>query len=95
MSLYAQTTPTPMIVAGTLSHFTVNFFAAVSASTVLVVEKNGVATSITCTVPAGGKTCSDATHTVSFAPSETVLVHATYAGVLNSGTNPSWSANYE
>ena len=93
MSLYAQATATPMIVAGTLSHFTVHFTANVSKETVLVVEKNGASTAITCTVAPTNKTCSDNTHTVVFAASDTVLVKATYFG-SNGGTNPSWSATY-
>jgi hypothetical protein len=95
MSLYSQTVPTPMIVAGTLSHFTVSFGSAVNTNTVLVLEKNGSPTGITCTVPAGGKSCSDTTHTATFAPSETVLVQASYAFLLNSGQSPSWSGVYQ
>jgi len=93
MSLNQQTTPTPLIQAGTLSHFTVHFTAPVSTNTVLTVQKNGGNTEVTCTVPKGGSTCSDATHTAVFAASDTVLVHASYAG-LNGATNPSWIATY-
>jgi hypothetical protein len=93
MSLFAQTTPTAMAQAGTLSNFTVHFTAAVSTSTVLAVQKNGIATAITCTVSKGANTCSDTTHTVTFAASDTILIHATYAGI-NTATNPSWSASY-
>ena len=93
MSLYAQTTPTPMIQAGTLRNFTAHFTAPVSVNTVLTVQKNGANTAITCTVAAKASTCSDTTHTVAFAASDTVLVHATYTG-SNTGTNPSWNAMY-
>ena len=93
MSLYAQTSPTPMIQSGTLSYFTVHFTANVSTSTVVVVQKNGAATSVSCTVAKSYNTCSDNTHTVAFNASDTILVHATYSG-LNNGTNPSWSATY-
>jgi hypothetical protein len=93
MSLYAQTTATPMIQAGTLAHFTVHFTANVNTSTALVVEKNGARTAITCTVAKNTNTCADNTHTAAFAASDTILVRATYLG-LNSGTNPSWSATY-
>jgi Concanavalin A-like lectin/glucanases superfamily len=93
MSLYAQTTPTPMIESGTLSHFTVHFTANVSKNTVLIVRRNGAGTTITCTVVQNTNTCSDNTHTVAFAASDAILVHATYSGP-NSGTNPSWSAPY-
>jgi hypothetical protein len=94
MSLYAQTNPTAMVYSGTLSHFTVHFFTPVSTNTVLIVERNGSSTGITCTVPAGTKTCSDEAHTASFAAGETVLIHASYSGILNSGTNPTWSGSY-
>jgi hypothetical protein len=93
MSLYAQISPTPMIQAGTLSHFTVHFSANVSESTVLVVRKNGGSTAITCTVAKNTKTCSDNTHAVAFAASDTILVHAAYSN-SNNATNPSWSATY-
>ena len=93
MSLYAQSTPTPMIQAGTLRNFTVHFAAPVSLSTMLTVQRNGSNTAITCTVTAKASSCSDTTHTVAFAASDTVLVHAAYFGI-NTATNPSWSATY-
>jgi hypothetical protein len=93
MSLYAQATATPMIQAGTLSHFTVHFSASVTKSTVVVVEKNGAATSIACTVAEKASYCTDNTDTVVFAASDTILVRATYSGA-NGGTNPSWSATF-
>ena len=93
MSLYAQITPTPMIQAGTLRNFTVHFTTNANTNTTLVVEKNGVATGITCTVAKNTNTCSDNTHTAAFAASDTVLVHGTYPGSLRA-TNPSWSATY-
>jgi lysophospholipase L1-like esterase len=93
MSLYAQVIPTPMIQAGTMEHFAVHFTANVNTNTTLVVEKNGVPTSITCTVPKNSNSCSDNTHTAAFAASDLVLVKATYSGSLRA-TNPSWSAIY-
>ena len=93
MSLSAQTTPTPLPVASTLAHFTVHFATSVSTNTVLVVQKNGVNTAITCTVPKGGNSCSDNADTAAFAQGDTVLVHASYAGI-NSATGPAWSATY-
>jgi len=93
MSVNQQTTPTPLIQAGALSHFTVHFAAPVSTNTVLTVQKNGTNTEVACTVPKGANTCSDATHTAVFVASDTVLVHASYSG-LNSATNPSWIATY-
>jgi hypothetical protein len=93
MSLYAQTTATPMIQAGALSNFAAHFRADVSTNTVLTVQKNGADTSVGCTVPAGTNGCADTTHTADFAASDTILVRATYSG-SNSGTNPSWSASY-
>ena len=93
MSLSAQTTPTPLPVAGTLAHFTVHFATSVSANTVLVVQKSGVNTAITCTVPKGASACSDTTHTAAFAATDTLLVHASYSG-LNAATGPAWSATY-
>jgi hypothetical protein len=93
MSLYAQTTPTLMIQAGTLSHFTARFAANASTSTVLVVEKNGLPTAIGCTVAKNTSSCSDPTHAVVFEQSDTVPVHASYLG-FNAATYPSWSASY-
>jgi hypothetical protein len=93
MSLYAQTAPTLMIQAGRLSHFTAHFTANASTSTVLVVLKNGLPTTISCTVAKNTNSCSDATHAVAFAATDTVLVHAGYLG-FNSATNPSWNASY-
>jgi hypothetical protein len=93
MSLSAQTTPTPLPLAGTLAHFTVRFATSVSANTVLVVQKNGVNTAVTCTVPKGGSSCSDNADTATFAQGDAVLVHASYSG-LNSATSPAWSATY-
>lgn len=93
MSLYAQTSPTPMIQAGTLRNFTVHFTTNANTNTTLTVQKNGANTAITCTVAKNTNTCSDNTHTVTFAASDTVLVNATYSGSLRA-TNPSWSATY-
>ncbi len=76
-----------------LRNFTVHFTANVTKSTVLVVEKNGASTTITCTVTTGNNTCSDNTHTLAFAASDTILIKASYSGG-NKGTNPSWSATY-
>ena len=94
MSLYAQQSPTPMIQAGTLRNFTVHFTSSVSKTTTMVVEKNGASTAITCTVAKSSNTCSDNTHTVAFAASDTILVRGSWSGGYNSGTNPSWSATY-
>jgi hypothetical protein len=93
MSLYEQRTPTPMIQAGTLSHFTARLTANASTSTLLVVLKNGLPTAISCTVAKNTNSCSDVIHAVAFAASDTVLVHAGYLG-FNSATNPSWNATY-
>ena len=93
LSLWAQTSATPMIQAGTLRNFTVHTTANVSKTTVVTVEKNGASTAITCTLAKNTNTCSDNTHTVAFAASDTILVHGSYSG-YNSGTNPSWSATY-
>ncbi len=92
-SLFAQTTPAPLPVAGTLAHFTVHFATSVSTNTVLVVQKNGANTAITCTVPRGGNSCADSTDAVVFAATDTLLVHASYLG-LNTATGPVWSATY-
>ena len=94
MSLYNETKATPVFVAGTLSHFTVHFTVGVSRETKMKVEKNGVATGVECTIASGGNTCSDTTHTATFAPSELLVVTGSYSG-SNSGTNPTWSATYE
>ena len=59
----------------------------------LVVERDGAATTITCTVAEKTNSCSDNTDMVAFAASDTILVHASYSGA-NSATNPSWSATY-
>ena len=93
MSLYSQVSPTPMIQAGTLRNFTVHFSNNVNTNTTLTVEKNGVGTSLSCTIAKNTNTCSDNTHTVAFNASDTVLVRATYSGSLKA-TNPSWSATY-
>jgi len=93
MSLYSQVIPTPMIQAGTLSELHRSLHDQRQHDTTLTVEKNGVSTSITCTVARNTNTCSDNTHTVAFAASDTVLVRANYSGSLRA-TNPSWSATY-
>jgi hypothetical protein len=93
MSLYAQLTATPMVRAGTLSNFTAHFAAAVTKNTTLTVQRNGAATSVTCTVLSGGTACTDGIHTAAFAASDTLGVVATYLG-SNGGTNPSWNATY-
>jgi hypothetical protein len=40
------------------------------------------------------KSCSDTTHTVTFAQSDTVLVVASNGG-NNSSTNPAWHGDYQ
>jgi hypothetical protein len=94
MSLYAQQSPTPMIQAGTLRNFAVHFLSSVSKTTTMVVQRNGAATAITCTVAKSTNTCSDNTHTIAFNASDTILVLGSWSGGYNSGTNPSWSATY-
>lgn len=59
-----------MPVAGTLKNFTVRLDAALSGGTSIAytVRKNGVATTLTCTITTASAalTCSDVTHTVAF-----------------------------
>jgi hypothetical protein len=93
MSLYAEEHGTPMIQAGTLSHFTAHFTEPVSKETTLLVRKNGASTAAKCVMKNGEKACADNTDTVVFAASDLIVVEGTYSG-SNNGTNPSWSATY-
>ena len=52
-SLNQQTSPTPMIQAGTLSHFAAHSTAPASTNTVPTVQKNGTTTEVTCSVRKG------------------------------------------
>jgi hypothetical protein len=91
---YFSTTASPMYVAGTLSNFTIHFAVAVSKATTVTVQKNGSNTAITCPIASGGTTCSDGTHTVAFAVTDTLLVRLDGYSGSNNGTNPAWSATY-
>jgi hypothetical protein len=93
VGLYNESGAVPMISPGTLSNFTFTFRANTSKYTVTV-QKNGVNTAITCTILSSAKSCSDTTHTVTFAQSDTVLVVASNGGD-NSSTNPAWHGDYQ
>jgi hypothetical protein len=65
----------PLPVGGTLGTFVAHAGSPVAASGVtLTVLRNGSPTSVTCTIAAGQSSCSDVTHTVAVAASDTVAV---------------------
>jgi hypothetical protein len=71
----ASEAASPVPIDGPLSNFTAHAGSAVSASGVtLTFVKNGNPTTITCTIPAGGSSCSDSTHTVTLATTDVIAV---------------------
>ena len=73
----------PLPLSGSLANFTVVLSVAPGAgnSWVLAVRQNGLSTAVTCTVSgASSKTCSDSTHSVTYAAGDTIDVLATKNG---------------
>jgi hypothetical protein len=82
----------PVPISGTLSNFSVHTGTTVSGgSLILTVLKNGVATSITCTIAGGSSSCSDATHTVTLTTANTIAVEI-QNGSGGFVRNVSWTA---
>ncbi len=84
--------------AGTLSKLRVNVTTAPGASPrgwTIYVRKNGVNTTVTCSIGTGATSCTDITHTVTFAATDTLSL-----GITASATAPTnlgrigWVANY-
>lgn len=76
-NVYASATEaaSPVPIAGTLSNFSVHTGTAVSGGNlILTVLKNGIATSITCTIASGTSSCSDSTDTVALTTAATIAV---------------------
>lgn len=83
--------------AGTLQNFYVFVQAAPAAgrSWTLTVRKNGADTAVTCTIPGfNSQSCSDTTHTVSFAAGDLIAVHVTASAPAPAGTPGQWTAVY-
>jgi hypothetical protein len=88
----ASEAASPVPIDGPLSNFTAHAGSAVGASGVtLTLLKNGSVTTITCTIPSGGASCSDTTHTVTLATTDVIAVRIENA----TGTfvrNVAWTA---
>ncbi len=84
-----------MPIAGTVGNFTVFLETAPStgSSWTLTLRKNGVDTAVTCTVSGTGQTCSDATHTVTFAAGDLVSVRESSVNGPD-GTAGQWTATF-
>jgi hypothetical protein len=88
----------PMPVAGTLNNFYVRIDSALAAtnSETYTVRKNAVDTALTCTITSvgGAVTCSDTTHSVSFAAGDLISIGTAHTGVVpTSGAR--WTAHYQ
>jgi hypothetical protein len=65
----------PVPIAGTLRNFSAHAGSSVaSAGVTLTVMKNGSATSVTCTIPNAGSSCTDTSDTVALATSDVIAV---------------------
>jgi hypothetical protein len=87
-----------MPVAGTLKNFTVRLDAALSGGTSIAytVRKNGIATTLTCTITTASAalTFSDVTHTVAFVAGDLISIGTARTGnVAAQGTR--WTAQYQ
>jgi len=92
-SLTEGPSQTPMPRAGTVSNFFVRLDATIAAQGfVFTVDKNGVATTITCTVATGTQACSDTTHSVSFVQGDLISVHANKNGGSPTPLPAHWTA---
>jgi hypothetical protein len=88
----------PMAVAGTLNGFYVriNSALAVTNSETYTVRRNGVDTTLTCTITnaSAAVTCSDTTHSVSFSAGDLISIGTSHGGAVPSlGTR--WTAHYQ
>jgi hypothetical protein len=71
----ASEAASPVANAGSFTGFSASAGSAVGGSGVtLTVLKNGSATSVTCTIASGASSCTDSTHTASFAVTDTIAV---------------------
>lgn len=77
---------TPIAVPGTINTLSVRFPSGVgTGSYTITLDKNAVATALTCTI-SSGTTCSDSTHSASFAAGDTVSWSITPASSPTSNT---------
>jgi hypothetical protein len=88
----ASEAASPVPITGTLSNFSVHTGTNVSGGPlVLTVFKNGVATSMACTIASGGSSCSDSSTTITVTTANTIAVRIEN----NSGNfvrNVAWTA---
>jgi hypothetical protein len=77
-----------------------NFFAYVTAapsvgnSWVFTVRKNGVSSTVTCTISGTSQSCSDTTHTLSFTQGDLISIQATTPN-HPSVTSAQWTATFK
>ena len=92
----AATVQAPVSTAGTLKSLYVYFPSAPTAgkSWEMVIMKNGVATSLDCTVADTATTCSDTSDTVSLSAGDLISLRVTPAGTPISSV-PTWSLVFE
>jgi hypothetical protein len=87
---------TPMPKTGTLGTLFVKLEAAPGgAGFVYTVDKNGAATTVTCTVAAAATTCSDTTHTVAFNQGDLITVHGNKSGGSTTAQPAHWTAQLQ
>ena len=84
-------------VAGTVSGFGANISAALGTTVatnnvvVLTWRKNGSPTAVTCTITNPATTCSDTTHSFTFAAGDTLDIQAVFTGTITA--TPIWVMN--
>jgi hypothetical protein len=85
----------PMPAAGTLSNFTAGagLVPAAGRTWAVTVDKNGSATTVTCTISNPANTCTDSTHSVSFSAGDLISVKVVPSGNPTAATGR-WSAQY-
>jgi hypothetical protein len=87
----------PIPLGGTISnfYFHVEGTSASSQSTTITLRVNGTATTITCTLAAGGTGCSDTTHTAVVTAGQSITITNGGTGAMQDiGKGVSWSAQY-
>lgn len=83
--------------AGTVSGFGVNLSAALGTTiavnnvVVLTWRKNGASQTVTCTITNPSTTCSDTTHSFTFAAADTLDIQAVFTGTI--AATPIWVMN--
>ena len=75
-------------------YFFIDTAPGAGSSWTFFVRKNGIDTTITCTISGASQTCSDLTHTASFAAGDLISVREASSGTP-SNTSGQWTATFQ